>query len=105
MAQPSQSNEILTHQQIQRLLERNNENPELGRPVYISWSGPVTLRPGNPEVSSATTFTGTHQRWEQALDSRTWYIQHKGKRDEVLVTKAIRSKATWIEVPINAKRT
>jgi hypothetical protein len=96
-------NEILSRDEIARLVARNNEQ-DLARPEYRLQSD--TPRPlgsyqqaanpdaGNPEING----------WRKALHSRNWKIQRKGEKVAKPVTRIVRnSKGTWVEVPLNSR--
>ena len=93
------SDNILSHEQIRVLLERNNANPELCRPVYIAWTD-------NKRVHVDTLPPQNHvcqQTWLRQLHSKKWRVQRKGEKTARVVERAIRVGGEWRMVPLNAR--
>lgn len=101
--------EILSHEEIKRLLERNNLNPEIGRPVYVPWSDnkgkcftqwQLDAYLSRNNVGEVPT---SQRTWEKQLNSGPKRIQLPGKKDAYEVKRPVKTKNGWTEIPLNAR--
>lgn len=95
--------EILSRDEMQRLVQRNNAQ-DLARPEYkLQTDTPPKLgsyqQSRNPDASNPEI-----NAWTKALNSRKWVMQRKGQKAATPVTRVVRNnKGTWVELPLNQR--
>jgi hypothetical protein len=100
--------EILSRDEIQHLLERNNRLDHLGRPEYVLYTrndGRKRWTWGDvvPSAATATCDHVSHQTWLRRLASKKWRVQPGGANSAYVVERPTRSRGEWRWVPLNAR--
>jgi hypothetical protein len=105
-------NDILSRDEIQWLIARNNANPDIGRPVYEPWSDNRGNCATQGQLEEHLRVAGllnfivpTHDRWTKRLNSAKFRVQPPGKKEAFVVTRPIKGKNGWAFVELNARRT
>ena len=98
------SDGLLSRDEIRTLLERNNANPELGRPVYVCWTANKPTSTMGTDTPSVAACDIDHHRWMRQLNSKTWRIQRKGSKTAEIVTRPVKKLGgAWSMVPLNSR--
>ena len=105
-------NDILSRDELQYLIERNNANPDLARPVYERWTDNKGVCATVSQLMEANRKAGLdsckpfdaagQQRWLKRLNSKKFRVQPAGKKDAYVVERPIRTQNGWRMVPLNA---
>lgn len=102
--------EILSREELQRLLERNNLHPEIGRPVYEAWTHnkprPLSQSDLNESLRRANVVGVApcdYLRWLRRLNSGKLRVQLLGAKEARLVERPVKQRDGWRYIPLNAR--
>lgn len=97
--------EVLTHAEVQVLIERNNRlniQPEYVKFTRDDLHKPATL--GDLlEMERPTRSSVDYILWQRQLNSKVWRVQPKGANTAYVVERPVRRKDGWTFVPLNAR--